>query len=433
MYIKKQLTKKKENTMVNSLSNAIAKNDRLSFTSIVGKPKNLTVSKFLDILDIDSHIGEDIKLKKYFYSEIALSDNIYNFFNTVRDHYLCNDFTENFNFGNYDPDHGDIKYLSVNEIKLDPARFQFKIVHGSTGSTGSLKSVEKWNTNLSGILLVWLDPSDNLVYCVNGHNRLSKAKKLNVENIAVKFIKAKNHIEARTIGALCNIAEGNGSIFDIAKFLKDSSYSLNTLREYGINTKNKLVTSAGFICNLQSNLFQKFMIGDIPINYAIFAGSLDQNLQDHFLSLCFKKDKTGAIPDQILNELSLLVKNTEVNNNPLLFNYDDNSLIQKSELMNYCLSELKKDKNLFTLVSRETSIKILEGTSNKLDTENNKERADIAVRLINCFDQLKYLSGPLSDTLNKYSKILKDDPNNESFLKSKCYQDIRVILLRYVK
>jgi hypothetical protein len=420
--------------MKTSLCSAIAKNDKTCFVSIIGKPKNLTVSKFFDILDIHEYIKDDKDITDYFYSEIKQSDNIYNFFKSVQDHLLVSDYQENFNFNFSDNSHNsDIIYMSVNDIKLDPARFQFKLVHGSTGSTGSLKSVETWNNNLAGILLVWLDPSDNLVYCVNGHNRLSKAKKLNVENIAVKFIRAKNHIEARTIGALCNIAEGNGSIFDIAKFLKDSSYSLQTLREYGINTKNKLVTSAGFICNLQQNLFQKFMIGDIPINYAIFAGSLDQNLQDHFLSLCFKKDKNGAIPDQILNELSQLVKNTEVNNNPLLFNYDDNSLIQKSELMNYCLSELKKDKNLFTLVSRETNIKILEGTENKLDTITNKERADIAVRLINCFDKLKYLSGPLSDILNKYSKILKEDPSNESIFKQKCYKEVRVILLRYVE
>ena len=107
-----------------------------------------------------------------------------------------------------------------NKIKVDPKRFQYKIIGEQTksGEVGSLSGVKKWDANLGGILQVWRDPRNGDVNVVNGHNRLALAKKLNAPSVTVKLIDAKTPQEARAIGALTNIAEGRGNALDAAKF-----------------------------------------------------------------------------------------------------------------------------------------------------------------------------------------------------------------------
>ena len=82
-------------------------------------------------------------------------------------------------------------YLNVEQIKLDPVRFQFK---GGVDAQGvqkgqSLEGVEKWNNDAEGVVQVWED-SDGIVYMVNGHNRLQKAKELGTNILKeTEFIK----------------------------------------------------------------------------------------------------------------------------------------------------------------------------------------------------------------------------------------------------
>lgn len=52
----------------------------------------------------------------------------------------------------------------VSELELDPKRFQYKIIHGKTGSTGSLNSVQIWNNVLAGIRYKSTKRKKNRVY-----------------------------------------------------------------------------------------------------------------------------------------------------------------------------------------------------------------------------------------------------------------------------
>ena len=54
--------------------------------------------------------------------------------------------------------HAGIQEINPSQLYLDPKRFQYKIVHGKTGSTGSLSGAKKWDNNLAGIVLVWRAP-----------------------------------------------------------------------------------------------------------------------------------------------------------------------------------------------------------------------------------------------------------------------------------
>jgi hypothetical protein len=85
---------------------------------------------------------------------------------------------------------------------------------------------------LSGIVLVW-EEFDH-IYVVNGHNRVTLAKKLGVQKVLCRFIEASTHVEARLVGALANIAEGQGTPIDAAKFFRDSSYTVKDVKTLGL-------------------------------------------------------------------------------------------------------------------------------------------------------------------------------------------------------
>lgn len=84
---------------------------------------------------------------------------------------------------------------------------------------------------MAGIIQVWQDPKDKNVYVVNGHNRLELEKKLGIPKRPARFLKAKSAKEARSIGALTNIAEGRGNARDAAKFFRDSGISVRDLEK----------------------------------------------------------------------------------------------------------------------------------------------------------------------------------------------------------
>ena len=87
--------------------------------------------------------------------------------------------------------------VKVENLHLDPNRFQYKLVHGASGSSGSLNGVRKWDSNLAGIVQTWRDPKDGKVYVVNGHNRVNLAKQLGVKNMTARFLQVQTPEEAR--------------------------------------------------------------------------------------------------------------------------------------------------------------------------------------------------------------------------------------------
>ena len=114
--------------------------------------------------------------------------------------------------------------LPVDQIEVAPDRFQFKQGTDAEGQQkgNSLSGVGVWNEGMEGNIQVWEDPADGKTYVVNGHNRLAKAKSLGVPSMKVEYLNAGSAEEARALGALNNIAQGGGTLFDAAKFMRDS-------------------------------------------------------------------------------------------------------------------------------------------------------------------------------------------------------------------
>ncbi|MFY7887054.1 MAG: hypothetical protein ACOVOV_19635 [Dolichospermum sp.] len=289
--------------------------------------------------------------------------------------------------------------INTTELNLDPKRFQYKLVHNSTGATGSLSGIDSWNVYLSGIVLVWEDPMDSKIYIVNGHNRVTLAKKLGtVEKILCRFIDAQNHIEARLTGALANIAEGQGTAIDAAKFFRDSSYTVNQVKNFGINPRLKIVQDGLSLSNLVSFLFDKVITGTIPIDKGVVLGSVGTREQLEVWELIKNKQVSTATLDEIIAN----VLNPVTGQMSLLNLYiDSDDELMRLELIAMVRVKLQRSKKLLHLVSNQGNASFLESVGNNLNHAGNLSTGELTHYVLQIFDQLKNQHGPVSEILNK--------------------------------
>jgi hypothetical protein len=288
--------------------------------------------------------------------------------------------------------------INTTKLELDPKRFQYKLVHNSTGATGSLSGIDSWNIYLSGIVLVW-EEFDH-IYVVNGHNRVTLAKKLGVQKVLCRFIEAGDHKQARLIGALANIAEGMGTPIDAAKFFRDSAYTVNQVKNFGINPRLKIVQDGLSLSNLVSFLFDKVSIGDIPIDKGVILGSIGVREQLEVWELIKEKQISSKALDEIIsNILNPVNGQTSLFN---LFNQDtQNDELTKLELVAQVRVKLQRSKKLLHLVSNQGNATFLESIGNNLNHTGNLSATGLTDYVLEIFDQLKNQVSPVSGILDK--------------------------------
>jgi hypothetical protein len=173
-----------------------------------------------------------------------------------------------------DLDTVEVKPVPTNIILTDPERFQFKLnSEAQTGAGLALRDVAKWNEAISGVLTLWRDADGN-IFVVNGHQRLSVAKRLGVKNIRSQILDAKEWTpeQARALGALINIAEGRGNPIDFAKFIRDSGKSTQDLEAEGISMTETKTQQALDLSNLADVIFQEVVMGRFPMERGAIIG-----------------------------------------------------------------------------------------------------------------------------------------------------------------
>ena len=190
---------------------------------------------------------------------------------------------------------GDKADIGVEHIHVDPERFQFKIGAAThTGSVGSLAGVKKFDPELAGHVGVSRDPENGKVFVVNGHNRLDLAKKTGTKKIAVKFYHAATAEEARSKGALTNIAEGRGTSTDAAKFFRDTGLRKEHIEEAGVPLREK-VASEGLDLARLDKPFHHVTQGELsPARGAIIGGSGLSHEQQYAVHTQLEASASGA-------------------------------------------------------------------------------------------------------------------------------------------
>ena len=296
--------------------------------------------------------------------------------------------------------------LPVDEIQADPLRFQFKQGIDEQGQQlgNSLAGVEKWNTDMEGVLQVWEDPIDGNTYVVNGHNRLAKAKELGVPTLRTKALLSPTAEQARAQGAISNIADGKGTAIDAAKFLRDSGVTDEArLSSMGIPLNSGFGAQGLALSRLPGNIFQDTIDGSVTLNKAVALGQsgLDETGMQQAYKALQNTDMSEATWSEVLQQAGSapVVQGTQID---LFGNVESmNLMVQKGQLAAAVKGDLISDKNLMKKVGSNAD-KLNQVGNNQIDITGTQQVASEAEMLLAQFNAGKYAAGnPISQLLNE--------------------------------
>ena len=301
---------------------------------------------------------------------------------------------------------GKVKVVAPGEILVDPERFQYKINSNASGEVGSLKGVKKWDDNLAGVISVWQDPADGKTYVVNGHNRLGLANRMGVEGVTVRYLKAGSAKEARAIGAMQNIAEGQGTEIDAAKFFRDTGIKDQAgVEEKGLPLSSGKAEKGLGLARLPEEMFREVVNGTLsPSRGAIIGNSgLDEAKQREIgKMLRSRKSVSDGTLQEYVEAMAVSQRQTQTELDILgtrEVSVDDG--LARAELVNSIARKIAKEKRLFGMVSQSKAAATLaEKAGNVINKEESAGVASEADQLGRMFKDLKNKSGPMSDAIN---------------------------------
>lgn len=299
---------------------------------------------------------------------------------------------------------GEGRNVPVDQIAVDPARFQFKSGVDAQGQQkgNSLSGVSRWNPDAEGVLQVWDDPADGRTFVVNGHNRLAKAKELGIPTVRVETLPG-DAVQARALGAISNISSGGGTVFDAAKFLRDSGVTDPVqLKNMGIPLDSGFGAKGLALARLPQNIFQDAVDGRLTQKRAVILGG--SGLDEASMQQAYKVLQGRDLTDDQFNEVLQQARNAPVvqGSQVDLFGNTDtlNLMVEKAKVADAVRSQLINDKNLFGSASR--NAKKLKRGGNVIDAESSSAISMDAKALLGEFDATKYAAGtPTTELLNQ--------------------------------
>ena len=301
-----------------------------------------------------------------------------------------------------------VETVPLAELRVDPERFQYKLATNREGVTPELKGVQKWDPNKAGVVLAWKDPADGKTYIVNGHHRYELAKRLGVSDLDVRLVDAADAGEARTIGALTNIAEGRGTAVDAAKVFREKGLTPDQLAEEGVSLRGKVAADGLALSRLDDGLWQQVATGKLPVSRGVALGAAlsDPAEQRALAALLAKREQGGRrVADEVVTELARQVKaagKTTVKTTSLFGEEEitQSNAVERAELTVWLKGQLSQDKRLFGFVAKSGRAAKLSEAGNVIDVEASAGRAAESAQVAEVFDRLAVTKGPISDLLN---------------------------------
>ena len=299
--------------------------------------------------------------------------------------------------------------MAVGDVYADPERFQYKATTNSTtGEVGSLRGVGTWNEDLAGILSVWKDPADGRTYVINGHNRLALAQRLGAKEIPVLRIEAATALEARSIGALQNIANGDGTAVDAARFMRDTGLNADALQARGLTLKGKMAAEGTALAALPAHVFDAVVRGDLSTDQAVVLGR--SGLAEPAMAAAYKV--LQARPNMALDTLGEVLQqaaaaSTSTRSEATLFGVTEtetSNLLQRAELAAKVRGSLGQEHKLLAKAQKQADA--LEKGGNRIDRQTAAIQAAEAALRRDVFDLLKNRPGPVADALNTAADAL---------------------------
>lgn len=299
--------------------------------------------------------------------------------------------------------------LRTTAIQADPERFQYKMnTSGPIGVTDQFKETKTWNRELAGVVQVWKDPENGRTYVVNGHHRFELAQRLGVKKLNVQYIQAKDAAEARSKGALTNIAEGRGTSIDAARYFRDQKGVTDwegELQKRGISLSERTAREGLALKNLAPKIWRDVVDEMTPVSRAVAIGQSKLREEDQLKLYRRASDgnwtagKTAEFGTELRR--SPLVKTGESS----LFGDDEfvNTAEHRAALADKLKSSLKSGKKLFGTVARGRNAGKLESAGNRIDRESSAAIAAANDRALMSFEIERKYDSRVSRLMDRYA------------------------------
>ena len=302
----------------------------------------------------------------------------------------------------------DVTTFKVADIHQDPKRFQYKSdTDSKTGASEKLKD-RVYQDALAGVITIWKDPADGKFYVINGHHRLDLAKRNNVQSINVQIIGGESAQDARVLGALQNIAEGQGTVIDAAKIFRDMKFDISELTKVGLSLTDSKTNDGMALSNLSQDLFDSVVNGMIAPSVGIIIG---RNIKKHSVQEQFIKHIKG----RKLNNSTIEVMAKDINASPVavtkvvdLFGTTETEQAEyeeRAKIIGEIINALSKVKNLLGKTAK--GKEFLEQFGNKINEEKSKGASQDAAIASVYFDRLRHSDNNITQIINDTVNAIK--------------------------
>ena len=294
---------------------------------------------------------------------------------------------------------------ALGDMAVVPEEMQYKSNVNAIGEQAGnpLEGVTKWDPDAEGVVSIYPDSAAVVEKIVNGHHRYGAAERLGVPSLLVKRLDAASAAEARFQGAVENISAGAGTVWDAAKFVRESGITdLKQLKDSGKSITKGLWKDGFSLSKLPDDLFLAAQNGVVDERYAALIGG--SGLPPEKMTSLFQE--IGNRPPTDAGEMTNLILAAKsaptgsADQVDLFGNASVDLTREKARLARDIQKGLSSEKGLFGRIKRNAGA--IEGkTGSSIDAAGAAGVADQAKVAKRYFDSVWYQSGPVSDMLDR--------------------------------
>ena len=302
-------------------------------------------------------------------------------------------------------------------LLLDPPRFQFRLSGGADGTSGRLEGCPSFRLELCGALLAWIDPADGSgPWLVDGHHRRALAIADGAPLVPVLLVEAADAAEARALGALANVANGNATAQDLCRLLRDQGLNPKTLaRRFGLQRNSSIVAAARDLMALEADLFSRCCTGELELALALaLAAAPDHSLQRRLWAMATQRgwDAPQTLEAVTLAQLAPQRREVPAGTIPGLEDLmaETNALLDEQLKVRVAIRRsLRIENRACRIVGNQRSASALE--RRQVAAVNREQAAAVRAEsdaLLEVFGRLAGLSGPLAELIAQLAEQVAD-------------------------
>jgi len=252
-------------------------------------------------------------------------------------------------------------------------------------------------------------------FAAEGHHRTVAAQDSNAPAMLVRVMDTTDPQVARARAALKNISKGNGSLFDMATFLKDSGGNPDVLQQANINPKAPKTAAALAVSKLDDPILRRLGKGEISEGRAIaLSKASDPAIQRDVLAEVERRERAGKqVSDLTVGELANLAQQMGTNTQETMSLFGPelrttSGLMDIADVASHVRREIAKKRSAFGAVSSQARAQMLNEAGNVIDPETNQRISQQAAQALQLFDKEMMRTGNINSILQDSARRLRN-------------------------